>query len=99
MKNAGIKKIIFNSEYNLQGDNPAEVDRLASYVDNLMQRINYESPNQSGETIAVVAALNVAESFFKEKNFREELENVYSEFINDCNNHIDEVCRQIDQSL
>jgi cell division protein ZapA (FtsZ GTPase activity inhibitor) len=64
-----------------------------------MQRINYESPNQSGETIAVVSALNIAESFFKEKNFRDELESNYSEFINDCNNHIDEVCRQIDQSL
>ena len=99
MKNAGIKKIIFNSEYNLQGDNPAEVDRLASYVDNLMQRINYESPNKSGETIAVVSALNIAESFFKEKNFRDDLESDYSEFIKDCNNRIDEVCRQIDQSL
>jgi cell division protein ZapA (FtsZ GTPase activity inhibitor) len=99
MKNTGIKKIIFNSEYNLQGDNPAEVERLAGYVDSLMQRINYESPNQSGETIAVVSALNIAESFFKEKDFHQEMTNNYSELIKDCNNQIEEVCRLIDQNL
>jgi cell division protein ZapA len=99
MANTGIKKIIFKSEYNLQGENPAEVERVANYVDKLMQNINNESPNQSGETIAVVTALNIAENFFKEKNTRQEMGKEYTEFIEDCNKQIDEVCRLVDQNL
>jgi hypothetical protein len=30
MKNSGLKVKIFNSEYNLQGENPAEVEKVAN---------------------------------------------------------------------
>ena len=99
MKSSGIKVKIFDTEYNLQGDNPAQVERIANYVDNLMHRINFESPNQSIETIAIVSSLNIVESFFKEKDAKEENIKDYVSYIGDCNREIDELCRVIDQHL
>jgi cell division protein ZapA len=99
MKNTGLKVKIFNSEYNLQGENPAEVEKVASYVDNVMQRINFESPNQSVETIAIVSALNIAENLFKEKKVVQEIEKEYSNFITDCNKRIDEITDLIDKTI
>jgi cell division protein ZapA len=99
MKNSGIKVKIFNSEYNLQGENPAEVEKVANYVDNVMQRINFESPNQSVETIAIVSALNIAENLFKEKKAAQEIEKDYSGFITECNRKIDDLTDLIDKTI
>ena len=99
MKNIGIKVKIFDTEYNLQGDNPAQVERIANYVDNLMHRINFESPNQSVETISIVSSLNIVESYFKEKDAKDENIKDYVSYIGDCNREIDELCRVIDQHL
>ena len=99
MKNTGIKVKIFNSEYNLLGDNPAEVEKFAKYVDGIMQRINYQSPNTSVESVAVVSALNIAESFFKEKDSRVSTEKDYFEFLQENNKKIDELSDSIDKIL
>jgi cell division protein ZapA (FtsZ GTPase activity inhibitor) len=99
MKNTGIKVKIFNSEYNLLGDNPAEVEKFAKYVDGIMQRINYQSPNTSVESVAVVSALNIAESFFKEKDSRVSTEKDYFEFLQENNRKIDELNDSIDKIL
>jgi cell division protein ZapA len=99
MKSTGIKVKIFNSDYSLQGENPEEVQKVAGYVDTIMHRINFESPNQSGETIAVVSALNIAENLFKEKKNVQEIQNDFEDFINDYNNRIDEIQNLIDDLL
>jgi len=99
MKNTGLTVKIFNSEYSLQGENPAEVEKVATYVDNVMQRINFESPNQSVETIAIVSALNIAENLFKEKKVVQEIEKEYSNFVSDCNKRIDEITDLIDKTI
>ena len=99
MKNTGIKVKIFNSNYYLQGDNHELVESIAGYVDNVMQRINFESPNQSDETIAVVAALNIAENFYLEKNKKNEMQHDYFNFINDCTQKIDDLSRVLDKHI
>jgi len=99
MKNTGIKVKIFNSEYNLLGDNPAEVEKFAKYVDGIMQRINYQSPNTSVESVAVVSALNIAESFFKEKDSRVSTEKDYFEFLQENIKKIDELNESVDKIL
>lgn len=99
MKNTGIKVKIFNSEYNLLGDNPAEVEKFAKYVDGIMQRINYQSPNTSVESVAVVSALNIAESFFKEKDSRVSTEKDYFEFLQENMKKIDELNESVDKIL
>ena len=91
MKTTGIKVKIFNCDYNLLGDNVEEVQKFANYVDTIMQRINYQSPNTSAESIAVVSALNIAESFFREKDYRSLLEKDYSNFLNELSANIDKV--------
>ncbi len=99
MKSTGIKVKIFNSEYNLLGDNPVEVERFAKYVDGIMQRINYQSPNTSVESVAVVSALNIAESFFKEKDSRLTTEKDYYEFLQGNIKKIEELNDSIDRVL
>jgi len=99
MKNTGIKVKIFNSDYNLLGDNVEEVQKFANYVDTVMQRINYQSPNTSAESIAVVSALNIAESYFREKDYRNSIEKEYSNFLNDNISKLDALSANIDKIL
>ncbi|MDD5360870.1 MAG: cell division protein ZapA [Ignavibacteria bacterium] len=99
MKTSGIKVKIFNSDYNLLGDNPAEVERYAKYVDQIMQRINFQSPNTSVESIAVVSALNIAESYYREKDQRAETQKEYFETLKSNINKIEEINKLIDSNL
>lgn len=99
MKNQGIKVKIFNSDYNLLGDNPAEVEKFARYVDQIMQRINFQSPNTSVESIAVVSALNIAESYFREKDARINLEMEYYDSLKINIDKIDDISRLIENTI
>ncbi len=94
-----IRVRIFNSEYNLQGDDPEKVERISDYVDGIMNRINTESPNQSEETIAVVSALNIAEDFFREKENRIELEKELSHLYDEINSKVKGINDLIDENL
>lgn len=94
-----MKVRILNTEYNLQGNSPEDVEKIANYVDNLMQRIKFDSPNQSVETIAVVSCLNAVETYFKERELRENSLREYCSFISDCNKEIDDLCRLIDNHI
>ena len=99
MKNSGIKVKIFNSDYNLLGENPQEVERYAKYVDMIMQRINFQSPNTAAESIAVVTALNISESYFKEKDMRADTERSYIETLKTSTERFDSLPKLIDNSL
>ncbi len=99
MNSKEIRVRIFNSEYNLQGEETEKVERIANYVDNVMNRINSESPNQSEETIAVVSALNIAEDFFKEKDNSVLSEEEYLDTLVDCRKQIDEAASLLDENL
>jgi cell division protein ZapA len=99
MKNTGIKVKIFKSDYNLLGENPAEVERIANYVDTTMQRIDYQSPNTSVDSIAVVTALNIAESYFKEKDARREMEKSITNLLNDITKKIDDLNKKIEEYI
>ncbi|CAN5442055.1 hypothetical protein BH10BAC5_BH10BAC5_28230 [soil metagenome] len=99
MNSKEIRVRIFNSEYNLQGEETEKVERIANYVDNVMNRINSESPNQSEETIAVVSALNIAEDFFKEKDNSVLSEEEYLETLTDCRMQIDDAAALLDENL
>jgi cell division protein ZapA len=94
-----IRVKIFNSEYNLQGENSEKVERVSDYVDGIMNRINSESPNQSAETIAVVSALNIAEEYFKEKDMKQEIEKEYSELLIESESRAKSLSELIDENL
>ena len=99
MNQKDIRVKIFNSEYNLQGDNAEKVERISDYLDGIMNRINNESPNQSEETIAVVSALNIAEEYFKEKDLKSNLEKDYSDLLDEFNTKVKGISELIDENL
>ncbi|VAX17849.1 hypothetical protein MNBD_IGNAVI01-2290 [hydrothermal vent metagenome] len=67
-----LKVTIFDKEYSLLVENEELAADLAKYVNNVMNETKEELPNQATETIAIIAALNIAYDLFMEKNkFRE----------------------------
>ncbi len=67
-----LKVTIFDKEYSLLVENEELAADLAEYVNNVMNETKEELPNQATETIAIIAALNIAYDLFMEKNkFRE----------------------------
>lgn len=67
-----LKVNIFDKEYSLLVENQDIAAELAAYVNNVMQETKDELPEQPTETIAIIAALNIAYDLFVEKNkFRE----------------------------
>ena len=99
MSQKEIRVRIFNSEYNLQGENSEKVERISDYVDGIMNRINTESPNQSEETIAVVSALNIAEDYFREKELRLEAEKELSQLLDEITTKAKGVNDLLDENL
>ncbi len=99
MSQKEIRVRIFNSEYNLQGENSEKVERISDYVDGIMNRINTESPNQSEETIAVVSALNIAEDYFREKELRLEAEKELSQLLDEITTKAKGINDLLDENL
>ena len=99
MNQKEIRVKIFNSEYNLQGENAEKVERISDYLDGIMNRINSESPNQSEETIAVVSALNIAEEYFKEKDYKIDLEKDYTGLLDEISTKVTSISELIDENL
>jgi cell division protein ZapA len=99
MSQKEIRVRIFNSEYNLQGENSEKVERISDYVDGIMNRINTESPNQSEETIAVVSALNIAEDYFREKEARLEIEKELSQLLDEISTKAKGINDLLDENL
>ena len=99
MNQKEIRVKIFNSEYNLQGENAEKVERISDYLDGIMNRINSESPNQSEETIAVVSALNIAEEYFKEKDYKIDLEKDYTGLLDEISTKVASISELIDENL
>jgi len=67
-----LKVKIFDKEYSLLVENQEVAAELAEYVNNIMEETKEELPDQPKDTIAIIAALNIAYDLFIEKNrFRE----------------------------
>jgi len=63
-----LKINIFGKDYSLLVDNEDVASELAEYVNEMMTDTKNELPEQSNETIAVLAALNIAYDLFYERN-------------------------------
>jgi cell division protein ZapA (FtsZ GTPase activity inhibitor) len=58
---------IFGSEYPLRGEDEEFTKRVATYVDEMIERIHTKIPDQPPLTIAVLTALNVTEDMMKDR--------------------------------
>lgn len=63
-----LKIKIFDKEYSLLVENEDVAKELAVYVNQMMDDTQKELPNQPAQTIAVIAALNIAFDYFIEKD-------------------------------
>jgi cell division protein ZapA len=60
---------IYGQEYRISGDaDPEYVAQIAKYVDTKMKEVAKGSPLGSVSKTAILAALNIAEELFKEKD-------------------------------
>lgn len=67
-----LKVKIFDKEYSLIVDNEEIAKELAIYVNKVMEETKEELPDQPSQTIAIIAALNIAYDYFLEKNKNKE---------------------------
>jgi cell division protein ZapA len=63
-----LKVKIFDKEYSLLVENQEIAAELAEYVNTMMEETKDELPDQTKDTIAIIAALNIAYDLFVEKN-------------------------------
>lgn len=65
--NKKLKIKIFDREYSLVVDNEERARNVSEYVNSLMNDLNVDMNGQPPHTIAIVAALNIANDYFLEK--------------------------------
>jgi cell division protein ZapA len=80
---------IFGSEYSLVSDDDDRfIKNIAHYLDTKMREIDRSQNLKSTARIAILAALNIAEELFQEREYREKLLN-----------QIDEESKKMNQSI
>jgi len=76
-----VKVSIFDKEYEVKGSSDeGYIGTLAAYVDSIMRDIASRTGTPSSGRIAILAALNVADEMFKERQrFKESIEKLDQE--------------------
>jgi cell division protein ZapA len=64
-----VRVNIYGEEYTVRSDGDEEyIRQVSGYVDRKMREIADKMSNKSPSRIAILAALNITDEFFKEKN-------------------------------
>ncbi len=67
----GVVVEIFGNQYKVRGDcDPEQIQEIARYVDGKMKEVASKTPVSSLASIAILAALNIAEELFRVRNER-----------------------------
>lgn len=69
--NKNLKIKIFDREYSLVVDNEDRARKVSEYVNSLINDLSVDMNGQPSHTIAIVAALNIANDYFIEKETSE----------------------------
>ena len=79
-----IKVSIFGKDYEVKGNTDEKyIEDLANYVDSIMRDISKRSSSFSSGNIAILAALNIADEMFRERQqFKEYIEELEKELKN-----------------
>jgi cell division protein ZapA len=67
MDRKSVRVKIFGSEYPLRGDSEEFTKKVANHVDHMITSVHEKIPEQPPLTVSVLAALNITEDYFKEK--------------------------------
>ena len=68
MDRKSVRVKIFGSEYPLRGESEDFTKKVASHVDAMITSVHDKIPEQPPLTISVLAALNITEDLYKEKD-------------------------------
>ena len=60
-----VKVIIGNKEFTLKGEDEVLIDQAAHEVDSQLGELNKRNSAESPETLSILAALNIAEKYYK----------------------------------
>jgi cell division protein ZapA len=84
---------IFGREYKIKGHaDKSYIEEMAKYVDEKMRELSGSSALPSQDTIAILAALNIADELFQERNES-------SEIFSSVEQKADHLITLLDQSL
>ena len=87
-----IRVNIFGSEYVLKADNNQDfIQSIARYLDGKMNELDKSLSLNSKVKIAILAALNITEELFEERQYRERLLSQINEESAKINRSIEEV--------
>ncbi|RMH71073.1 MAG: cell division protein ZapA [Gemmatimonadetes bacterium] len=69
-----VKVHIFGSEYGIKGDvDPDHIGKVARYVDSKMREITDNLSIASSARVAILAAINIADELYQERELRQRL--------------------------
>ncbi len=83
--NKKLKIKIFDKEYTLVVDNEDRARNVSEYVNSLLNDLNTDMNGQPPQTIAIVAALNIANDYFIEKETADKTYEEATERLNKLN--------------
>ena len=83
---------IFGTDYSLVSDNNEEyLKEIARYLDDKMREIDRSQNLKSVSKVAILAALNIVEELFQEREYREKLVSEINEEARNMNNSLSEL--------
>ena len=93
---SGLTRVeICEQVYLIKGSmDSAYVEELAAYVDRKMREIAESSQTADSLKVAVLAALNIADELFQEKDNAKKLDSVVYERSSECSRQLDQVLKR-----
>ena len=86
---------IFDQSYAIRGeDNDEYIKGLAAYVDRKMREIADACKTVDGQKVAVLAALNIADELFQERENTRKLDSLIYDKSTQCSRMLDQVLRR-----
>jgi len=77
-----IRVTIYGAEYPIRGNASVEyIQKVAEFVDLKMREVEQELPFKSTAKVAILAALNITDELFREKDAREKVLREYDQRI------------------
>ncbi|MFA6539970.1 MAG: cell division protein ZapA [Bacteroidota bacterium] len=89
MDRKSVRVKIFGSEYPLRGDSEEFTKKVATHVDSMINSVHDKIPEQPPLTISVLAALNITEDLYKEREKNSQLAASLEYEISKITNYLD----------
>ncbi|MEW5799831.1 MAG: cell division protein ZapA [Bacteroidota bacterium] len=89
MDRKSVRVKIFGSEYPLRGESEEFTKKVAAHVDHMINSVHEKIPEQPPLTISVLAALNITEDYYKEKEKSSQLVSSLEYELSKITNYLD----------